>query len=59
MRRGRVLLIEEDMALIVFEDIGIQKKSQVMNGVTAKAGDTAVVLCNDLFTDCVVIGTVG
>lgn len=58
MRRGRVLLVEEGKALVVFDDIGIQKWAQVMNGVALSEGDIAVVLSEGDFADCIIIGTV-
>ena len=58
MKRARVIRVEGDEATVVFYDMGLQRKVQIMDGVDVEAGDTAVVLFSGDLSDCVLIGVV-
>jgi hypothetical protein len=55
-RTATVINVTGTEALILFTDLNIQKKAEIMKEVTVAPGDTAVVLSQDNLTNCMIIG---
>jgi hypothetical protein len=55
-RTATVINVTGTEALILFTDLNIQKKAEIMKEVTVAPGDTAVVLSQDNLINCMIIG---
>ncbi len=55
-RTALVIDVSGTAATILFTDINIQKTAEIMAEVTVAAGDTAVVLYQADYTNCLIIG---
>jgi hypothetical protein len=55
-RTATVINVTGTEALILFTDLNIQKKAEIMKEVTVAPGDTAIVLSQDNLTNCMIIG---
>lgn len=55
-RTATVINVTGTEALILFTDLNIQKKAEIMKEVTVAPNDTAIVLSQDNLTNCMIIG---
>lgn len=55
-RTAKVVKVQGSQATVLFTKFGIQTEADIMRGVTVSVGDTAIVLSQDGFSGCVVIG---
>jgi hypothetical protein len=55
-RTATVINVTGTEALILFTDLNIQKKAEIMKEVTVAPGDTAIVLSQGNLTNCMIIG---
>lgn len=55
-RTATVINVTGTEALILFTDLNIQKKAEIMKEVTVAPNDTAIVLSQGNLTNCMIIG---
>ena len=55
-RTAEVVSVSGSEAIVLFPSLGIQTEAEIMRGVAVSAGDTAVILSHDGFSDCLIIG---